>query len=179
MKRTLIAAVAVFGLVLGACSSDDDTSSDSTAAPTTAAPPTTEAAVGDLTADQAAAAQSAIDQAAAGGITLDEACVNDIAAQLSPEDAALAASDPDAELSVAGEALGTELLRCAPDEALVDLFISGLTDSGEPVDEACARERLQGVDIVGLVIAIQASGSPPLDVVESLAPCFAGGTTVP
>ena len=111
MRRTLTIAALAAGLMLTACGSDGDSGSD-------------------LSESQAAAAQSAIDGAAEDGLTLDESCVNDIAAQLSDEDAELAAGEDDAELSPEGEALTVSLLTCADEDALVDVFIQGLSESG-------------------------------------------------
>ncbi|MGE5209723.1 MAG: hypothetical protein ACM3MM_00575, partial [Acidobacteriota bacterium] len=116
MKRTIVISAAIV-LGLAACGSDGDSSAD----------PTTIAGAAGLTDEQAAAAQSAIDQAAAGGIELDESCVNEVAAKLSDDDAAkIVAAGPDesADLSPEGEALGLELLSCADESALIDLFVT-------------------------------------------------------
>jgi hypothetical protein len=162
MKRSS-ALAAILVLVLAACGSDGDGGSGG----------------GDsgLSDDQAAAAQSAIDEAESGGIELDEACVNDVAAQLSDEDAAkAAAAEPgeDAELSPEGEALGLELLGCADDDALIDLFIAGMNESGETFDEDCAREKLEGLDVASLAAA-SGGGDPPEELISALIECVDAG----
>jgi hypothetical protein len=154
MKRTIvIAAVATLGLA--ACGSDGGGGSG-------------------LSDDQAAAASSAIEEAASGGVELDEDCVNEVAEQLSDEDAAkAAAAEPgeEAELSAAGEALGLELLNCADEEGLIDLFIAGMNESGEAFDEDCAREKLEGLDVAALAAASE-GGDPPADLIAALMECM-------
>jgi hypothetical protein len=178
MKRTLVLGLAVVGLALTGCGSDDGGDTDGSIPATTAeAAEEDGGGSGDLTESQAAAAEMAISDAAEGGVDLDESCVNEIAAQLTEADAASIAAEDGTQLSAEGEALGTELLRCAPEDALIDLFVSGLAEGGEEVDEACAREQLEGVDIVDLVTATQTGGSPPIDVVEKLIECFPSTST--
>jgi len=155
MRRTLTIAAVTAGLALTACGSDGDSGSD-------------------LTGPQAAAAQSAIDGAAADGLALDESCVNDIAAQLSDEDAELAAAEGDDELSPEGEALTVSLLTCADEDELVDVFIQGLSESGPTLDEDCAREELQNFDVVEVLTAAGEGSDPPQDFIEALTPCFGG-----
>jgi hypothetical protein len=149
MKRTVMGAAVALGLTLGACGSDD----------------------GDLTEAQEAAATLAVTDAAAQGITLDRGCVNELAAQLSEEDAEKIAAADGTQLSAGAEALGVELMRCAPQDELVDLFIQGLAEGGDEVDEVCAREQLEGVDIAELVAQTQ-TGNPPVEVLEALIECF-------
>lgn len=127
----------------------------------------------ELTDDQAAAAQSVIDSAAEDGVTLEEDCVNEVAAQLSDEDAALAAEDDEAELSAEGEALGIELLNCVDDEQLVDLFLAEI--GAEGVDEECAREALADFDLVEILRTADEGTDPPDGFIEALEPCFASG----
>jgi len=153
MRRTLTIAALTAGLALTACGSDGDSGSD-------------------LSEAQAAAAQSAIDGAAEDGIALDESCVNDIAAQLSDEDAELAAAEGDDELSPEGEALTVSLLTCADEDALVDLFIQGMSESGPTLDEDCAREEIQDFDVVEILTAAGEGSDPPQDFIEALTPCF-------
>ena len=153
MRRTLTIAALTAGLALTACGSDGDSGSD-------------------LSEAQAAAAQSAIDGAAEDGIALDESCVNDIAAQLSDEDAELAAAEGDDELSPEGEALTVSLLTCADEDALVDLFIQGMSEGGPTLDEDCAREEIQDFDVVEILTAAGEGSDPPQDFIEALTPCF-------
>ena len=155
-KSSAIAAILVLGLA--ACGSDGDGGSG-------------------LTDDQAAAASSAIEEAEAGGVELDEDCVNEVAAQLSDEDAAkVVAAGPgeDADLSPEGEALGLELLGCADEDALIDLFIAGMNESGETFDEDCAREKLEGLDVADLAAATQ-GGDPPEELISALIECVDTG----
>ena len=157
MKRTS-AIVAILVLGLAACGSDGDGGSD-------------------LTDDQAAAAAAAMDEAEAGGIELDEECVDEVAAQLSDEDAAkAAAAEPgeDAELSPEGEALGLELLGCADNDALVDLFISQMNESGQAFDEDCAREKLEGLDVADLAATTE-GGDPPEEFIAAFMECVDTG----
>jgi hypothetical protein len=155
MKRTIVIAAAItVGLV--ACGGDSDSGGS------------------DLSDAQAGAAAAAIEQAESGGIELDESCVNDIAAQLSDDDAAkvvAAGAEGDAELSAEGEALGVELLSCADEEALADLFITGLSESGQSFDEDCVREQLEGFDVTELAAASQ-GGEPPAELISSLVECL-------
>jgi hypothetical protein len=153
MRTSVTIIVAVAGLTLGACGSSDDGS--------------------DLSDAQAAAAQSVIDAAAEDGVTLDEACVEEIAAQLSEEDAELAAQDGDAELSAAGNALGEQLLECASDEEIIDLFIASIGD--ENIDADCAREALGEFDMRELMQSAAADGDPPAELIQALVPCLSGG----
>ncbi len=157
MNRRSIVAVAgaLVLLALSACGGDSDSSSE-------------------LSDAQSAAASSAIESAAADGVTLDQACVEDVAAQLSEEDAQLAADDPDAELSAAGESLGIELLSCADDGEIVDLFIAGLTESGTPLDEDCARTALEAVDVKEIIAMAGSGDDLPADLVTALTPCLGG-----
>jgi hypothetical protein len=161
MKRTTATRTVVIGaaiaLGLTACGSDSDSSG--------------------LSDDQSAAAQRAIDQAQAGGIELDEACVNEVAAKLSDDDAAkIVASGPDttADLSPAGEALSLDLLECADQSGLIDLFVDGMNQSGQSFDEACLRDQLAGVNVAELVAASQ-GGDPPADLVDALSTCLDAG----
>jgi hypothetical protein len=156
MNRRSIVAVAgaLTLLALSACGSDADSSSE-------------------LSDAQSAAAESAIESAAAGGVTLDQGCVEEVAAQLSEEDAQLAADDPEAQLSDAGESLGIELLSCADEGEIIDLFIAGMSEGGAPLDEDCARTALEDVDVKE-IIASAGGGDVPADLVTALTPCLGG-----
>jgi len=152
MYRTLMIGVSVVGLALAGCGSDGDSG-------------------GGLDGPQAAAAAATIESASSSGLQLDEACVNDLAAQLSDEDAeAIASGADDVEISEGGQALGAELLGCADPDALVDAFIASINESGQEIDEDCARDVLEGVDIPELVAATQ-GGDLPSDLVAALVEC--------
>jgi hypothetical protein len=145
----IIAAVAA-GLALTACGSDDGAA---------------------VSGPQADAAQAAIDSAAEEGLTLDEDCVNDLAAQLSDEDAETAAADGDAALSPEGEALTVQLISCADPDELIDSIIGAMTDGGAMIDEDCARDALEDLDLGSLD---PTGDEPPAEFVEALTPCFRG-----
>jgi hypothetical protein len=151
MRRTLTIAAIAAGLALTACGSDDGGSG--------------------ISGPQADAAQAAIDSAAEEGLTLDEDCVNEVAAQLSDEDAEKAAADGDAELSPEGEALTVQLISCADQGEVIDSIIGAMTDGGAVIDEDCAREALEGLDLGTLT---PNGDEPPAEFVEALTPCFGG-----
>lgn len=166
MKKTLVLGVVIVGLMLTGCGSDggSDGGSDSGSD-----------GGSDLSGPQAAAAAATLEQAESGGLTLDKECVNDLAARLSDDDAEkIAADDDDADLSPEGEALGTELLGCADQDSLIDLFITGMAASGEAFDEDCARDKLQDVDIAELIASTE-GGDPPSDVIAAIAECVETG----
>lgn len=148
--------VGVVGLALAGCGSDGDSGD------------------GDLGGPQAAAAAATIESASNSGLQLDEGCVNDLAAQLSDADAEAIASSDDAEISAEGQALGAELLGCADADALVDAFIAGMSESGQEIDEDCARDKLEDVDIPELVAATE-NGDMPSDLVAQLIECVDPG----
>jgi hypothetical protein len=152
MNKTMALGVTALALMVASCGSDGGA---------------------EVTGARADAAAQVIESAKAGGINLDEDCVKDLTAQLSDEDAEkLAASeDGDAELSAEGEALGDDVLKCASQDELVDLFISGMTESGETVDEVCARDALEDFDVAEIVGATT-SGEPPADLIAALVPCL-------
>lgn len=155
MIRTFTITAIAVGLTLTACGSDGD-----------GGPELSEA--------QSAAAQSAMSSAAEDGITLDESCVNEIAVQLSDDDAVIAAEEGDADMSPEGEALTVQLLTCADEDEIIDLFIRDLSESGAELDEDCAREELEAFDVVEILTAAGDGGEPPQDFVEALTPCFGG-----
>lgn len=155
-RRSIVAVAAALTLLtLSACGSDADSTSD-------------------LSDAQSSAAASAIESAADDGVTLDRDCVEEVAAQLSEEDAQLAADDPDAELSAAGESLGIELLSCADAGEIIDLFIAGITESGTPLDEECARTALEDVDVKEIIASAGSGDDVPSELVTALTPCFGG-----
>jgi hypothetical protein len=154
MRRPFAIAAITAGLALAACGSDGDSGSD---------------AGSDLPAPQAAAAQSAIESAAAEGFTLDEDCVNDLAAQLSDDDAVKAAEGGEG-MSPDGEALTGELVSCADPDELIDGIIAAMGGGGVALDEDCAREALEGLDLGSL--AGTSGDQPPAEFTEALRPCF-------
>lgn len=149
MKTTLTATLAAGLLVLAACGDDDDGASGV----------------------QGEAASQAIEAAQAEGLALDEGCVNDLAAQLSDEDAQAiidAGPDGDADLSPEGQALTAELLTCVDQDELIDVFIQGLEESGQEVDENCVRENLEGVDLSS---ALGSEDEPPAELINAVFEC--------
>jgi hypothetical protein len=152
MRTSVVILTSVFALAVAGCGGDDGP---------------------ELSSDQAAAAQSVIDAAAEDGVTLDEDCVEEVAAQLSDADAALAAEDDTAVLSPEGEALGVQLLDCADEDAIVDLFLAEI--GAEGVDEDCAREALADFDVAEILRNAGEDTEPPDGFIEALAPCFPSG----
>lgn len=153
MRRTSSIAIIAAVLALAACASDGGSGSELSNSDGDSGSELSEA--------QAAAAQSAIDSAAEDGVTLDESCVNEVAAQLSDEDAVLAAADADAELSAEGEAAGLELLSCADEGEIIDLFVAGLTESGSRFDEACVRQKIEEFGVENLLSSAGEAEAPP------------------
>jgi hypothetical protein len=149
MKKSIGATIAVAALVLAACGSDGD---------------------GGASGVQGEAADAAMALAADEDFELDESCVNDIAKQLSDEDAQaiVDSGGGDADLSPEGAALSLQLLGCIDGDALVDQFIAGMTADGQEVDEDCVRENLEGYDLA----EVAASGQPSDEMVAALIPCF-------
>ena len=152
MRTSVVILASVVALAVAGCGSDDGPA---------------------LSSDQAAAARSVIASAAEDGITLDEDCVNEVAAELSDADAALAAEDDTAELSAEGEALGVQLLDCADEDALVDLFLAQI--GAEGVDEDCARDALADFDVAEILRNAGEDTEPPEGFIEALEPCFPTG----
>jgi len=152
MRTTLVIFTSVIALAVAGCGDDDGPK---------------------LSSDQAAAAQSVIDSAAEGGVPLDEDCVNEVAAQLSDADAALAVEDDTAVLSPEGEALGAQLLDCADDDAIVDLFLAEI--GAEGLDEDCARDALADFDVAEILRTADEATEPPEGFIEALEPCFPSG----
>ncbi len=126
---------------------------------------------GGLSDAQQGAADSAIEQAESIGITLERGCVEDLAGDLSDDDAeAIAAADGgDAALSAEGEELGARLFDCASQESLVDFFLNAVLDAGE-FDEACARQVLEAADLAATFDDPDAQA----DVDEQLQDCVLG-----
>jgi hypothetical protein len=119
-----------------------------------------------LTDDQ----QSAVDQLLQIGeeesLAFDRECVEDKAAELSDDDAALIAAsgpDGDVELSEEGDALTASLFDCIDNDAMVELMIQQMGASGEDVDEDCVREALDGVDLAALFAASEGGGDADVD----------------
>lgn len=153
MKRNAAITIALVGLLLAGCGSDSKSGSSGA---------------------QGEAAQAAIDSAAEEGMNLDEECVNDVASKLSDEDAEIIAGGGDEEISAEGAALSLELLGCVDSDALADMFIEGMGESGQEFDEDCIREQLENFDIAELVTASQ-GGEPPADVIAAMTECISGG----
>jgi ABC-type glycerol-3-phosphate transport system substrate-binding protein len=151
-KSRILIALAAGTLVLAACGSDGGGG-------------------GSADGPQGDAAAKTIEQAADDGVELDEDCVNEVASQLSDEDAEAIASGNDGDVSEAGSALSIDLIACADEDALADLFIEGMGASGDEFDEACVREKLADFDMTEVVEATQ-SGTPPADLVAAMMECI-------
>lgn len=188
MKKKLITMIAAGALVLAACGSDSD-GSDSGATDTSAA----EASASDTSAAdtsatgtsdtdssasadvQAQAADAAIASAKQDGIDLDADCVNELASQLSDEDAQAivdAGGEGGAEVSDEGTAIGSQLLSCAGNEQIIEALIAEMKTSGQEFDEQCVRDGLKDIDLAGLVASAEGEGGTPEEVVNAVFGCF-------
>lgn len=150
MNKTFISVLAVAALALAGCSDDDDG--------------------GGLSEAQQTAADQAVAQGAEADMEIDQACVEDLASQLTEQDAQAivdAGIDGDAELSAEGETLTADLFNCIDESAIIDLFIQGIEEAGQEVDDECVHDALEGVDMSTLVD----SGEPPAEVVEAVLGC--------
>jgi hypothetical protein len=117
------------------------------------------------------AAAVAIESAEAEGLRLDERCVGDIADQLSEDDArAIVEAGPDDRTAPGeeGAELGRRFLACVDEDALIDVFVDDLRESGEAFDEECVRANLEDVD---LTAALDESESSP-DLVRAVLECL-------
>lgn len=180
MTSKILPLVVAAALVLGACN-DDDSADDVDGTTATTVDDATATTVDDTIDDggsggavQREAAELAIAAAGVQGLELDEECVNEIAAELSDEDAQLivdAGPDGDPALSAEGEALTTQLLTCVDQDALIDLFVAGLEESGEDFDEDCVRESLEDVD---LGAALGEDEAPP-ELIRAVTDCVETG----
>ena len=162
MKKSIVASLAAGVLVLAACGSDSDGASDTTPNDSIASAITTESSDADEASSdgpdgvQGEAAAAFISAATESGITPDEDCVNDLAAQLSDEDAqAIVDSQPDGspELSAEGTTLTAQLPTCVDNEDLIDAYITQLQATGEEFDEECVRDGLADVNFAELATA--------------------------
>lgn len=154
MTTRFLSMLVVGALALAACGDGDaadDAPDDAAGDPAgTSAGSVDETSGGEAGGVRGEAARLAIEAAAVEGLELDAACVDELAAQLTDDDARAlvdAGIDGDPALSAEGEALTAQLLTCVDEEALVDLFVDGLEQSGEAFDEACVRENLDAVDL--------------------------------
>ena len=151
MKK-IISALAVGALALAGCGGDDGG--------------------GDLSGPQQQAVDQLLDSTGEAGFSVERGCVEDLAADLSEEDAqAIVAAGPDgdADLSAEGEALSDQLLSCVDRDDLIDTFIEQIEASGQDVDDDCVRDALEGMDIASMI----ASGGdePPAELIEAVLGC--------
>lgn len=159
-KHRFLLALAGGLLVLTACGSDDDGNGSGDGS-------------GDATATgaQAEAAERTIEQAAEGGVELDRDCVHNVAAKLSDEDAEAIASGNDSDVSAEGGELALELIACADEDALADMFIEGMSQGGQNFDEDCVRDKLSEFDMTEIVASTQ-DGAPPAELMTAMMECF-------
>jgi hypothetical protein len=152
VKRLFAPVIVVAGLTLAACGGSD----------------------GGTSGAQSEAAQQTIDAAKDAGFDLNEGCVNDIAGQLSDDDAQAivdAGPDGDPDVSTEGSALANQLASCLSQEDLLDEFIIGMKADGQAFDEACVRENLKNFDLRAL--AAQGNNAAPTDeLLAALFECF-------
>ena len=190
MYKKLITTIAAGVLVLAACGSDsgDDASSTDAggSASVTAADDGSTSTDAGSTDDgdgasgpQAEVADDAIASAKEDGIDLDADCVNELASQLSDEDAQAivdAGPDGDAELSDEGTAIGSQLIGCAGNDQIIDALIVELKKSGQDFDEECVRDGLQDVDLAELAAGAAGEGGIPEEVINAVFSCFNPGS---
>jgi hypothetical protein len=152
VKRLFAPVIVVAGLTLAACGGSD----------------------GGTSGAQSEAAQQTIDAAKDAGFDLNKGCVNDIASQLSDDDAQAivdAGPDGDPDVSTEGSALANQLASCLSQEDLLDEFIIGMKADGQAFDEACVRENLKDFDLRAL--AAQGNNAAPTDeLLAALFECF-------
>ena len=172
-RLPLAALIGTLALIGAACGGSDEadapatTAAPTTAAPTTAAPttaaPTTAAASGDpvdlITAE-------VVKQTSASGLVVDPACVSDIVRQLSDADQQLLVDSigddsADPTLSAEGEALGSEIIRCADKSSFVDMIMQQVGNV-PGADPACVRAAVEKLDVDAL-IALGESGGASTD----------------
>ncbi len=136
-RRTTLIAASLLLTLGSACSSDDEGNSASSSATTATSPAATDAppatgsgGAGGTTSsidDRIVVVEQVLAQGTELGIAFDNQCVFDLVAQLSDADAKLLADSARAgaqqspTLSAEGEALGEQLLNCAPDAATTTL----------------------------------------------------------
>ncbi len=128
---------------------------------------------------QAEVADEAIASAKENGIDLDADCVNELASQLSDEDAQAmldAGPDGEAELSDEGTAIGTQFLGCAGNDEIIDALIVELQKSGQEFDEDCVRDGLQDLDLAELAASAAGEGGTPEEVINAVFSCFNPGS---
>jgi hypothetical protein len=187
MHKKLITTFAAGVLVLAACGSDSGDDASSTDAGGSAnvtdasdgASSTDAGDGGSASGPQAEVADAAIASAKEDGIDLDPDCVNELASQLSDEDAQAivdAGPDGDAELSDEGTAIGTQLLGCAGNDQIIDALIVELEKSGQEFDEDCVRDGLQDLDLAELAAGAAGEGGTPEEVINAVFSCFTSGT---
>ncbi|MCD9624478.1 hypothetical protein [Rhabdothermincola salaria] len=153
MMRKLLFMAAAAALFLGACSSDDGGAS--------------------LSDDQQEVVDMLNTAMEEEGLAMDQACAEDVASNLSDEDAAAlvaAGVDGDPELSAEGEALGTEIFGCLDRDAFIDSMISEISDSGATVDEDCVRDALSDFEMSDLAEALE-SDEPPDGFLDAILGC--------
>ena len=102
--------------------------------------------------DQDELALRLLAEAKDSGLNADEACVKDVAAKLSDEDAKKILALPEdadidaAGLSEEGFSIAVGVLNCVDPAQFIEDAITQLKDSGVPVDEQCVRDSFKGVD---------------------------------
>lgn len=154
MSKTLMSIVAVGALVLAGCGDDDGG--------------------GGLSDAQSGAVDAAMALGDESGLDLDRGCVEDLAGDLSDEDAQiLADSGDETELSADGQATSDEILNCLDQSSLIDFFISNMEESGLPFDEECVRDALDGEDLTPLLEDAETPGQEATELITAVEACFA------
>lgn len=121
----LLGGLAAATMLFAACGSDDD---------------------GGAGGDQGAAADLLVDAVGEEGVELDRDCVNDIAGELSDDDAAAivaAGPDGDPDISPEAEALGGRILNeCLDLSSAIDAILAEIGDD-DGIDKDCLRTELE------------------------------------
>jgi hypothetical protein len=150
MRTLIIPVAAVAALAFSACGGDD----------------------GGLSGDRQEAVDQLVSEAESAGVELDRSCIEEIAGDLSDEDAAaIVAAGPSGapELSAEGQAVTDRLFSCVDSDGLADMMIASLESSGVEVDADCVREAMADFDPAELAGA--ADGEMPDEVFEALFAC--------
>ena len=100
---------------------------------------------GGASGDQAKAADELIQVMDDRGVSMDKKCVEDLAGQLSDEDAKKiveAGPDGNPDLSPEGEALGEQIFGCMDTDSLVDQIVDEV--GADNIDVDCLKDALKG-----------------------------------
>jgi len=145
--------------------SDDTPGPTTTVATTVTTPvaPPSPGGPGELSPAKADVLGQLLESSEAEGVVVDEACLREVVARLSDDDARLLAElgIDDAEVSDQGDELAVELFGCIPGEWWLDEMARELESQGLTVDRACLEAELDDFDFRELGRAFREDGTPP------------------